>query len=158
MRGDEKVIKELNTALSSELTAIAQYMTQAELCDNWGYPKMGAIHKKRAIDEMKHAEKLIERIVFLDAVPFINVTLTPKIGATVKQQLEFDLDHEVETVADYNTSIVICREAKDDGTRDVFTGLIESEEEHVDFLEAQLHSIGEMGIANFLQQMSGSKS
>lgn len=155
MRGDEKVIKELNAALSSELTAIAQYMTQAELCDNWGYNKMGAIHKKRAIDEMKHAEKIIERIVFLDAVPVIDVTLTPKIGKTVKEQLEFDLQHEIDTVVEYNTAVVVCREAKDDGTRDVFTDLIEEEEKHVDFLEAQLHSLGEMGIANFLQQMSG---
>ncbi len=155
MRGDQKVLKELNAALCRELTAITQYMTQAELCDNWGYNKMGAIHKKRAIEEMKHAEKLIERVVFLDAVPVINVTLTPKVGVTVKEQIEFDLEDELVAVRDYNASIVVCREAKDDGTREVFTELIEDEERHVDLLEAQLHSIGEMGIANFLQQMSG---
>lgn len=155
MRGDEKVIKELNAGLSSELTAIAQYMTQAELCDNWGYPKMGAIHKKRAIEEMKHAEKIIERIVFLDAVPVINITLTPKVGTVVKQQLEFDLEDELVAVRDYNASVIICREAKDDGSRDLFSDLIEDEEEHVDLLEALLHSMDEMGIANFLQQMSG---
>jgi bacterioferritin len=155
MQGDPKVLEQLNAALSRELTNIAQYFTQAELCDNWGYSKMGAIHKKRAIDEMKHAEKLIERIVFLDAVPIIDVKLTPQIGTTVKQQLEFDLDNETETTKIYNQSVVVCRECKDDGSRDLFTDLIEDEEEHVDLLEAELHSISEMGIANFLQQMSG---
>ena len=155
MRGDDKVIKELNAALSSELTAITQYITQSELCSNWGYKKMAEIHKKRAIDEMKHAEKLIERIVFLDAVPVINIALTPKVGTVVKQQLEFDLEDELVAVRDYNASVVICRDAKDDGSRDLFTELIEDEEEHVDLLEALLHSMGEMGIANFLQQMSG---
>jgi bacterioferritin len=155
MQGDAKVLERLNAALSGELTNIAQYITQAELCDNWGYSKMGAIHKKRAIEEMKHAEKLIERIVFLDAVPIIDVKLTPRIGTTVQQQLEIDLEDETQTTKNYNQSVAVCRDCKDDGSRDLFTDLIEDEEEHVDLLEAQLHSISEMGIANFLQQMSG---
>jgi bacterioferritin len=155
MRGDPKVIQELNAALSSELTAIVQYMTQSEMCSNWGYNKLAEIHKHRAIEEMKHAEHFIERIIFLDAVPKVDVGLKPRMGENVQQQLEIDLEDEHVAVRDYNKSIAVCRDAKDDGSRDLFTKTLVDEERHVDFLEAQLHSIKEMGIANFLQQMSG---
>ncbi len=98
MRGDEKVIEQLNAALSAELTAIAQYMVQAEMCESWGYHRLAGITKTRAIKEMHHAEGLIERIIFLDGTPAINVPLTPKVGATVEQQLQFDYADEADAV------------------------------------------------------------
>lgn len=152
MRGSQKVIEQLNAALSSELTAIVQYMTQAEMCDNWGYKRLGALTKARAMQEMKHAEGLIERIIFLDGTPTINVALTPKIGANVQEQLEIDLKDEHEAVRQYNDSVKVCVAEKDDGSREMFEHMIEDEEDHVEFLEAQLHSIKEMGIANYLSQ------
>lgn len=154
MRGNEKVIKQLNAALSSELTAIVQYMAQSEMCQNWGYKRQGDVHKVRAIEEMKHAEALIERIIFLDAIPSVDVQLTPKLGTNVRQQLEIDLKDELDAVRDYNQSIVVCRDAGDDGSRELFTKLIVDEERHVDLLEAQLHSIEEMGIANYLSEQT----
>jgi bacterioferritin len=158
MQGNEKVIKQLNAALSSELSAIVQYMTQSEMCSNWGYAHLGGLTKARAIEEMRHAEGLIERIIFLDAAPAIEVALTPKIGATVQQQLEISLKDEQDAVREYNDAIRVCIESGDEGSRALFEHMIHDEERHVDFLEAQLHSIKEMGIANYLsQQMAGGK-
>ena len=152
MRGNEKVIEQLNAALSAELTAIVQYMVQAELCDNWGYKRLGALTKKRAIEEMRHAEGLIERIVFLDGTPEVKVALHPQIGANVKEHLEIDLKDEVEASEQYNNAVKICTAAVDDGSKKLFEKKIQDEEHHVDFLEAQLHSIQEMGIANYLSE------
>jgi bacterioferritin len=152
MQGNEKVIRQLNAALSSELSAIVQYMTQSEMCGNWGYARLGGLTKARAIEEMRHAEGLIERIIFLDAAPAIEVALTPKIGATVQQQLEIDLKDEQDAVREYNDAARLCAEAGDEGSRVLFQSMIRDEERHVDFLEAQLHSIKEMGIANYLSQ------
>ena len=156
MRGNAKVIAQLNAALSAELSAIAQYMVQAEMCHNWGYERLGQLTKKRAIEEMKHAEGLIERVLFLDGIPEVSVALTPKIGASVKEHLELDLKDEQEAVEQYNGSAKICVEAADNGSRELFERMIQDEERHVDFLEAQLHSIQEMGIANYLsEQLKG---
>ena len=156
MRGEKKVIEQLNAALSSELTAIVQYMTQAEICNNWGYYRVGGFHQSRAIEEMKHAEKLIERIIFLDAIPKVDVALTPQLGTTVQSQYQVDLKDELVAVKQYNDAVQVCVECKDDGSRELFKELIQDEEKHVDFLEAQLHSIEEMGIANYLtEQMKG---
>lgn len=152
MRGNDKVIEQLNAALSSELTAIVQYMVQAEMCGNWGYKRLAEKTKSRAIEEMKHAEGLIERILFLDGTPVVNVGLVPKIGANVQEQLQVDLGDEHDAVVQYNASSKVCVEAKDDGTRELFEKMIRDEENHVDYLEAQLHSISEMGIANYLAQ------
>ena len=152
MQGSEKVIEQLNLALSSELTAIVQYMAQSEMCSNWGYVRLAGLHKARAIEEMKHAESLIERIIFLDSIPKVEVGLKPRLGANVKQQLEIDLEDEHTAVHDYNTAVQVCAAAKDEGSRDLFEDLIEDEERHVDFLEAQLHSLKEMGLANFLSE------
>lgn len=157
MRGNEKVLKELNAALSSELTAIVQYITQSEMCSNWGYQQLAAIHKKRAIDEMKHAEGLIERILFLDGVPEISVGLKPRAGAKAQQQLEIDLEDEHDAVRQYNQSVMVCIEAKDDGSRELFEHMIQDEERHVDFLEGQLHAIEEIGIANYLAERMKNK-
>jgi bacterioferritin len=156
MRGDPKVIEQLNAALSSELTAIVQYMTQSEMCQNWGYKRLGERTKARAIEEMRHAEGLIERIIFLDSTPTVDVGLKPQLGSNVQQQMEINLKDEQDAVHQYNRAVKLCAEAKDDGSRALFEHMIKDEERHVDHLEAQLHSIKEMGIANYLsQQMQG---
>lgn len=152
MHGDPKVIEQLNAALSAELTAIAQYMVQAEMCESWGYKRLGGLTKARAIQEMHHAEGLIERIIFLDGVPAVDIPLTPKIGATVQQQLEFDYADEEDAVRQYNDAAKLCREVGDAGSKDLFEKMIQDEERHADFLEAQLHSIKEMGIGAYLSQ------
>jgi bacterioferritin len=152
MQGDEKVMERLNSALSSELTAIVQYMTQSEMCQNWGYKRLGALTKARTIEEMKHAEGLIERIIFLDSIPTVDVGLKPQLGSNVQQQMEINLKDEQDAVRQYNEAVKICAEARDEGSKALFEGMIHDEERHVDFLEAQLRSIKEVGVANYLAQ------
>ncbi len=152
MHGDEKVIQQLNEALSSELTAIVQYMTQSEMCQNWGYKRLGESTKVRAIEEMRHAEGLIERIIFLDSIPNVEVGLKPQLGSKVQEQLEINLEDEQDAVHQYNEAVKVCGEARDEGSKALFERMIQDEERHADFLEAQLHSIKEMGIANYLAQ------
>jgi bacterioferritin len=156
MQGDKRVIEQLNAALSSELTAILQYVTQSEMCQNWGYKRLGDITKARAIEEMNHAERLIERIIFLDAIPTVEVGLKPQLGSNVQEQMEIDLKDETDAVRQYNDAVKVCVEAKDEGSKTLFERMIGDEERHADFLEAQLHSIKEMGIANYLSQQIGS--
>jgi len=156
MKGSAKVLKELNAALSSELTAIVQYMVQAELHANWGYGKLSAITKKRAIEEMHHAEGLIERLVFFDSVPEVSVELKPQIGKTVKSHFETDLTDELDAVKQYNASAAVCVAEGDNGTRELFEKMIHDEEQHSLYLESQLGIIKEAGIENFLaQHMAG---
>lgn len=159
MKGNNKVIKELNAALSAELTAIVQYMVQAEMHTNWGYGALGAITKKRAIEEMRHAEGLIERILFLDGVPAVEVGLTPKIGKSVKAHLDVDLQDELDAIKQYNAAAAVCEREGDNGSRELFEHMIQDEETHTDYLEAQLHAIGEVGIENYLsEQMDDGKA
>ena len=158
MRGDKKVIQQLNAALSAELTAIVQYMTQSEMCQNWGYKRLGGLTKARAIEEMRHAEGLIERIIFLDSIPSVDVGLKPQLGSRVQEQTEINLKDELDAVRQYNEAARICVEAGDDGSKALFEHMILDEERHADFLEAQLHAIKEMGIGNYLaQQLDGGK-
>jgi bacterioferritin len=152
MRGNEKVIEQLNVALSNEMSAAVQYMVQAEMCANWGYHRLSALTKARAIEEMKHAERLIERVIFLDGTPDVAVPLTPKIGVNVQQQLEIDLTDEAGAIKEYNDASRICREAGDAGSKELFESLLHDEERHADFLEAQLHSIKEVGLGPYLAQ------
>ncbi len=152
MRGNAKVITELNAALLAELTAIVQYMVQAEMCDNWGYRRLGSLTKQRAIQEMHHAEGLIERIIFLDGTPEIEVGLKPRVGRDVKAQLETDLQDELDAVKQYNKSIDICESSGDDGSRALFEKMVRDEEVHVNFLEAQLQAVQDTGIANYLSE------
>lgn len=152
MRGDPKVIEQLNTALSNELTAIVQYMVQAETCENWGYGRLAGLTKARAIEEMHHAEALIERLVFLDTTPEVHVPLKPTLGKNVPEQLKAGLTDETAAIQEYNDASAICHQAGDAGTRDLFERLLHDEERHADFLEAQLHSIKEMGIGAYLAQ------
>jgi bacterioferritin len=150
MRGNDNVVKELNAALHAELTAIVQYMVQAEMCEGWGYSVLGAHIKKQAIEEMGHAEGLIERILFLDGVPAVTVGLKPTISNTAKAFLEDDLKDEVGAVHQYNAAAKVCGGAGDNGTKDLFERMIKDEEGHTDWLEAQLHAISEMGLNNWL--------
>ncbi len=150
MRGSEIVIRQLNAALSAELTAIVQYMTQSEMCSNWGYKHLGGLTKARAIEEMKHAEGLIERIIFLDGKPDISVGLKPRLGDNVQQMMQINLEDEHDAVRQYNEAAKICMAEKDEGSRVLFDSMIHDEDRHVDYLEAQLYAIQEMGIGSYL--------
>ena len=134
------------------MSAAVQYMVQAEMCASWGYQRLSALTKGRAIEEMKHAERLIERVIFLDGMPNVTVPLTPKIGVNVPQQLEIDLTDETNAIQEYNEASKICREAGDAGSKDLFESLLHDEERHADFLEAQLHAIKELGLGAYLSQ------
>ena len=152
MQGNPKVVALLNEALKEELTAINQYFLHAEMCENWHYSRLGAYIKKQSIDEMKHAETLIERILFLDATPNMTEAMQLSVGRNVKEQLESDLKLEVAAVAMYNRAVQVCREEGDNASRELFERLLKDEEEHVDWLEAQVHQIGEMGYERYLSQ------
>ena len=152
MKGNTKVIAVLQEALTEELTAINQYFLHAEMCENWHYKKLGDFIKKQAIDEMKHAEKLIERILFLDATPSLSEPLRLSIGKNVKAQLESDLQLETGAVAMYNRAVETAQRHADNASRELFERLLRDEEEHVDWLEAQLHQIEEMGYERYLSQ------
>jgi bacterioferritin len=151
MQGNPKVVEQLNKALREELTAINQYFVHAEMCHNWGYHKLGAHARKRSIDEMRHAEALIERILFLDVTP--SMDLEPlTIGANVRKQHENDLALEIGAVASYNAAVRIAQEAGDNSSRELFERHLKDEESHVDWLESQLHLIAEIGYERYLSQ------
>jgi bacterioferritin len=149
MKGNIKVLKELNGALQEELTAINQYFLHAEMCENWGYKKLSGYIKKQSIDEMKHAEVLIERILFLDGTPSMQ-PLDLKIGGNVQGMIESDLALEVSAVRQYNAAVQLATDEKDNGSRDLLVTLLKDEEDHVDWLEAQLHQIKELGYERYL--------
>jgi len=156
MKGNAKVLAALNHALKEELTAINQYFLHAEMCENWHYKKLGSFIKKQSIDEMKHAEALIERILFLDGSPTLTEAMKLNVGQTVKDQIEGDLKLEVDAVAMYNAAIKLAREEGDNTSADLFEHLLKDEEKHVDWLEAQVHLIKEIGYERYLsQQMEG---
>lgn len=152
MKGNAKVIEVLERALSEELQAISQYFLHAEMQNNWGYKRLYAEIKKQAINEMKHAEVLIERMVFLEGTPDLNELPKIKVGENVEQQLQSDLDLENTAVQDYNKYITLARKEGDNASADLFEALLKDEEEHVDFLQAQLSMIKELGIQNYLAQ------
>jgi bacterioferritin len=154
MKGNPKVLSELNKALKEELTAINQYFLHAEMCENWGYHKLSEYIKKQSIGEMKHAESLMERILFLDGTPSMQ-PLEVKIGGTVKAMIENDLALEVAAVKQYNNAVAIAREQGDNGSRELLEVLLKDEEDHVDFLEAQLQQIKDMGYERYLSQQIG---
>jgi bacterioferritin len=155
MKGNPKVLKELNEALREELTAINQYFLHAEMCENWGYKKLANYIKKQSIDEMKHAEVLIERVLFLDGTPSMQ-PLQLTVGGNVRQMLENDLSLEVSAVKQYNAAVQIATQEKDNSSRDLLVTLLKDEEEHVDWLEAQLHQIKEVGYERYLSLQTGS--
>ncbi len=152
MKGNAKIIRLLNEVLKAELTAINQYFLHAEMCQNWGYHALGKYTKKEAIDEMRHAEALIERVLFLDSVPNMAALFPLKIGHDVKAQFENDLKLELEAVKRLNRAVKASVEAADNASRELFEKILIDEEEHVDWLEAQLGMIEEMGIGVYLSQ------
>ena len=152
MRGNNKVIAALNEDLKAELTAINQYFLHAEMFHNWGYERLYELTKKEAVDEMKHAEKLLERILFLDGAPNMSELFPLKIGGNVKEMMANDLALELEAVARYNNHVKLCVEVGDNGSRELIEEFLVNEEEHVDFLESQLHQISEVGYERYVSQ------
>ncbi|HEV2493609.1 MAG TPA: bacterioferritin [Terriglobia bacterium] len=155
MKGKPEVIEVMAEMLKEELGAVSQYFLHAEMCENWGYTRLGEFIKKQAIGEMKHAEILIERMLFLEGMP--NMAELPKlnIGKDVKQQLENDLALEKNAVAAYNKAVATARKAGDNASADFFETILKDEEEHVDFLETQLGLIRDLGLPNYLMQQMG---
>jgi bacterioferritin len=152
MQGKPKIIAKLNEALKEELTAINQYFLHSEMCENWHYGKLGDFIKKQSIDEMKHAEALIERILFLDGTPNLTELLQLTVGQNVRAQLESDLKLELNAVELYNGAVKLSRDEGDNASRELFERLLKDEEQHVDWLEAQLHQIKEIGYERYLSQ------
>ena len=150
MKGNEKIITVLNEFLADELTAINQYIVHSEMCDNWGYGKLHDAIEKRAIDEMKHAEKLIARILFLEGKPVVSNLNKITIGATVDEQIKNDWNAESGAIKAYNDGIRLCLELHDNGTRELIDSNLKDEESHIDWLEAQLDQITQMGLQNYL--------
>ena len=155
MKGDAKVLKFLNETLKAELTAINQYFLHAEMCENWGYQALANYVRKESIDEMRHAEALMERILFLDGMPGMQNLFPLRIGKNVKAQFENDLALELEAIPRLNNAIATCVEVGDNGSRELFEKILVDEEHHVDWLEAQLGMIEEMGIGVYLAQQMG---
>ena len=150
MKGDPKLIETLNSLLADELTAINQYMVHSEMCDNWGYERLHKMIEKRAIDEMKHAEKLIARILFLDGRPIVSNLNKVHIGSEVPKMHESDRSAEEMAIKGYNDSIRLAVEVGDNGTRELLEAILKDEEDHIDVLEAQLDQITQMGVQNYL--------
>ncbi len=152
MKGHPKVIEVLSETLKAELTAINQYFLHAEMCENWGYERMAKKIRKESIEEMVHAEKCIERILYLDGTPNMSDYFKINIGANLEQQLKNDLELEYTAVKRLNEGMKIAEDLHDNGSRDLLRNILLDEEHHVDWLEGQLHAISEMGIQNYLAQ------
>jgi bacterioferritin len=152
MKGNPKVIEKLNEQLADELTAVDQYMVHAGMCANWGYGELHDAVEKRAIDEMKHAERLIDRILFLEGVPIVSNLKKMAIGADVKTQIENDHAAEEGAIKTYNECIKLAVELGDNGSRELFESILKDEEVHIDWLEAQLDEISQMGIQVYLSE------
>lgn len=155
MKGNDKVIACLNDLLADELTAINQYMVQSEMCDNWGYETLHKSIEKRAIDEMKHAEKLIARILYLEGTPVVSKLNKISIGADVEAQHKNDWKAEQGAVQAYNAAIKLAVEVGDNGSRELLESILKDEEVHIDWIEAQLDQIKQMGIQVYLGEQVG---
>ena len=154
MKGNEKVLAQLNDRLADELTAINQYMVHAAMCDNWGYEKLHKVAEMRARAEMKHAEAIIDRIFLLDGMPIVSKLNKINIGATVDAQLENDRKAEQTAIESYNESIAVAVAAGDNGSRELFESNLTAEEDHINYLEAQLAQIRQMGLQNYLSEQA----
>jgi bacterioferritin len=155
MKGNDRIIAQLNDLLADELTAISQYMVQSEMCSNWGYDKLHKAIEKRAIDEMKHAEKLIGRIIFLEGTPVVSKLNKVDVGADVEAQHKNDLKAEQGAIQAYNESIRLAVELADNGTRELLESVLKDEEDHIDWIEAQLDQIKQMGTQVYLSEQLG---
>src|SRR5271170_1759852 len=155
MKGDPQVIEALNRALTIELTAINQYFCQAKMCFNWGLKLLGKKHYEESMGEMKHAEMLIDRILFLEGTPEIARYDVIKVGTDIPEQFQYDLALEMKGVQQYNALIDLCVRLKDNGTRELIAPILVESEEHVDWLETQLGLIDAVGLQNYLSEQMG---
>jgi bacterioferritin len=154
MQGDPQVIRHLNDSLKNELTAINQYWLHYRLLDNWGLTRLAEYERHESIDEMKHADRLAERILFLDGLPNFQMLGRLRIGETVEEILKADLELEIEAVNQLREAIVHCEAVRDFVSRELFVSILDSEEEHIDWIETQLDLIGRMGLQNYVQLQS----
>ena len=152
MKGNAKVIEALNDVLTAELTAINQYFVHAKMCENWGYQRLEERNRKESVDEMKHADSVIERILYLEGVPNMQRLGKVQVGETVPEQFKLDHGLEVEAVARLNKAIALVVEKADNGTRELLEEILVSEEEHINWLEAQLTLIRQVGEQNYLSE------
>ena len=158
MKGAAPIIEVLNRMLTIELTAINQYFVQSKMCKNWGYRKLAKKHWDEAMEEMRHADKLIERILFLEGIPNISRYDVIRVGETVPKHFENDLALERDGVAVYNEGISLCVEKKDAGSRELMEHILQESENHVDWLESQIHMVEEVGLPNYLSEQIGAPS
>jgi bacterioferritin len=152
MRGDDDILELLNEVLTGELTAINQYFLHAKMCDNWGYRRLGEKIRDESIEEMKHAETLVERILYLEGVPNLQRLGTLRIGETVPEQLQSDLNVEHAALERLNDGIALCVAKGDNGSRELLESILTDEEEHVDWIETQLETIRQIGVEHYLAQ------
>jgi bacterioferritin len=152
MKGDPKVVMLLNDVLTAELTAINQYFLHAEMCEHWGYEALQKRVRKESIEEMKHAEKVIHRILYLEGLPNLQKLNTLNIGQTVPEQLKADLALEVDAVQRLNAAITYCRSINDAGTCELLEHILVEEEGHIDWIESQLEAIKQVGVQNYLSE------
>mgnify|MGYP002713148854 CR=1 FL=1 len=152
MKTDPKIIEALNDVLTAELTAINQYFCHSKMCADWGYQRLAEIIRKESIEEMQHADSLMDRILYFDSIPNMQRLYPVKIGETVPEQFQVDLALEYTAVERLNKAIALCRELSDNGTRELFEKILVDEEEHVDWLESQLGLIKEVGAENYLAE------
>lgn len=155
MKGNDQILELLNFLLADELTAISQYMVHAGMCANWGYEKLHKTIEHRAVEEMKHAEVLIDRLLFLEGVPTVNHLNKMNIGPQVELQLRNDHEAELGAIKAYNDGIRLAEEKGDNGSGEIFRSILKDEEHHIDWLEAQLDQIEQMGIQNYLVEQIG---
>ena len=154
MKGDPKVVELLNEALKAELTAINQYWLHYRMLDNWGVKKLAEFERSESIDEMKHADRFAERILFLDGLPNFQALGRLRIGENVEEILKADMELELEALGQLKGAIAHCEKVKDYVSRDLFSDILENEEQHVDTLEQQFEMIGRMGLQNYIQLQS----
>ena len=152
MKGDKKILQRLNELLTDELTAINQYMVHAEMCDNWGYEKLAKKKREESIEEMGHADRVIDRVLYLDGVPNVQRLYAVRVGQDATEQHQLDLDLERVAVERLNKAIALCREKADNGTRELLDQILKDEEDSIDWLEAQLHIIREIGKERYLAE------
>lgn len=155
MKSNPKILEALNSLLADELTAVNQYMVHSEMCENWGYSKLGGIIQKRAIEEMKHAEKLIGRILFLEGIPIVSNLKPLHIGADIPKMFANDHESESGAIKSYNSYIQLCGEENDFATRDILTNILNDEDKHIDSIESTQDQIGQIGIQVFLSTQIG---
>lgn len=152
MKGNAKLIEALNDVLTAELTAVNQYFIHAKMCQNWGYRRLAEVNRKESISEMKHADDLIERILYLEGVPNMQRLGKVRVGETVAEQLKLDHGLEVEGIGRLNKAVALAVDVSDNGSRELLEDILVSEEEHVDWLEAQLELLKQVGQQNYLAQ------